>query len=60
MINHNTIECLSIQKPGQIPDFNYGADFSDKCATIKSQAGLNSYKLSVKEWAAKTRTIIKE
>jgi len=26
-------------------------------AVIKSQAGLNSYKLSVKEWSEKTNTI---
>ena len=32
--------------------FNYG-----EFATIKSQAGLNSYKISVKEWTAKTNAI---
>jgi hypothetical protein len=31
------------------PDFNYG-----EFAVIKSQAGLNSYKISVKEWVEKT------
>jgi len=34
------------------PDFNYG-----EYATIKSQAGLNNYKLSVKEWVEKTNSI---
>jgi len=33
-------------------DFNYG-----EFALIKSQAGLNSYKISVKEWVAKTGAI---
>ncbi len=32
--------------------FNYG-----EFAIIKSQAGLNSYKISVKEWAEKTNAI---
>lgn len=35
-----------------IPNFNYG-----EFATIKSQAGLNSYKISVKEWVEKTNAI---
>ena len=34
------------------PNFNYG-----EFAIIKSQAGLNSYKLSVKEWVEKTNSI---
>src|SRR5690606_26743442 len=34
------------------PYFNYG-----EFAIIKSQAGLNSYKLSVKEWVEKTNAI---
>ena len=34
------------------PDFNYG-----EFAIIKSQAGLNSYKISVKEWTEKTNAI---
>jgi hypothetical protein len=33
-------------------DFNYG-----EFAIIKSQAGLNNYKISVKEWAEKTIAI---
>ena len=32
--------------------FNYG-----EFATIKSEAGLNSYKISVKEWVKKTNAI---
>src|ERR1700690_2060348 len=31
------------------PGFNYG-----EFATIKSQAGLNSYRISVKDWGGKT------
>ena len=34
------------------PDFNYG-----EFAVVKSHAGLNSYKLSVKEWVEKTHAI---
>jgi hypothetical protein len=34
------------------PKFNYG-----EFAIIKSKAGLNSYKISVKEWVAKTNAI---
>ena len=34
------------------PNFNYG-----EFAIIKSQAGLNSYKISVKEWVEKTNAI---
>lgn len=34
------------------PNFNYG-----EFAIIKSQAGLNSYKISVKEWTEKTNAI---
>ena len=34
------------------PGFNYG-----EFAIIKSQAGLHNYKISVKEWAAKTNAI---
>ncbi len=34
------------------PNFNYG-EFD----LIKSQAGLNSYKISVKEWVAKIHAI---
>ena len=50
--NRNTVEFLGIWESVHNPDFNYG-----EFATIKSQAGLNSYKISVKEWVAKTGAI---
>mgnify|MGYP000585564553 CR=1 FL=1 len=50
--NRNTVEYLGIWERIHNPDFNYG-----EFATIKSSAGLNSYKISVKEWVAKTRAI---
>lgn len=50
--NRNTIEYLGIWERVHNPDFNYG-EFD----LIKSQAGLNSYKISVKEWVAKTNAI---
>jgi len=50
--NRNTIEYLGIWESVYNPDFNYG-----EFAIIKSQAGLNSYKLSVKEWTEKTNSI---
>ena len=43
--NRNTIEFLGIWEELHNPNFNYG-----EFAIIKSKAGLNSYKLSVKEW----------
>ena len=43
--NRNTIEYLGIWEKIHNSNFNYG-----EFAIIKSQAGLNSYKLSVKEW----------
>ncbi len=45
--NRNTVEFLGIWESVHNPDFNYG-----EFAIIKSQAGLNSYKISVKEWVA--------
>ena len=48
--NRNTVEFLGIWESINNPDFNYG-----EFATIRSQAGLNSYKISVKEWVEKTR-----
>ncbi len=45
--NRNTVEFLGIWESVHNPGFNYG-----EFAIIKSQAGLNSYKLSVKEWVA--------
>jgi hypothetical protein len=50
--NRNTVEFLGIWEQVHNPDFNYG-----EFAIIKSQAGLNSYKLSVKEWVDKTNAI---
>ena len=50
--NRNTIEFLGIWEELHNPNFNYG-----EFAIIKSQAGLNSYKLSVKEWVNKTNSI---
>ena len=47
--NRNTVEFLGIWESVHNPDFNYG-----EFAIIKSQAGLNSYKISVKEWTEKT------
>jgi len=50
--NRNTVEFLGIWESVHNPGFNYG-----EFATIKSQAGLNSYKISVKEWVEKTGAI---
>ncbi|MBX3242828.1 MAG: KilA-N domain-containing protein [Chitinophagaceae bacterium] len=50
--NRNTVEYLGIWESVYNPTFNYG-----EFAIIKSQAGLNSYKLSVKDWVEKTNAI---
>ena len=50
--NRNTIELRGIWEEIHNPNFNYG-----EFAIIKSYAGLNSYKISVKEWVAKTNAI---
>lgn len=50
--NRNTVEFLGIWEKLVNPDFNY-AEFD----IIKSQAGLNSYRLSAKEWMQKTNAI---
>jgi len=50
--NRNTVGYLGIWESVYNPNFNYG-----EFAIIKSQAGLNSYKLSVKEWVEKTKAI---
>src|SRR3990167_6440419 len=50
--NRNTVEFLGIWERIYNSNFNYG-----EFATIKSQAGLNSYKISVKEWVEKTKAI---
>lgn len=47
--NRNTVEFLGIWERIHNPAFNHG-----EFATIKSRAGLNSYKISVKEWVIKT------
>ena len=50
--NRNTVEFLGIWEKVHNPGFTYG-----EFAVIKSQAGLHSYKISVKEWVAKTNAI---
>ncbi|MRG48543.1 KilA-N domain-containing protein [Chitinophaga sp. SYP-B3965] len=50
--NRNTVEFLSIWESINNPDFNYG-----ESAIIKSQAGLNNYKISVKEWVEKANAV---
>lgn len=50
--NRNTVEYLGIWERIHNPAFNYG-----EFAIIKSNAGLNSYKISVKEWVQKTNAI---
>ncbi len=50
--NRNTVEFLGVWERVHNPSFNYG-----EFAIIKSNAGLNSYKLSVKEWVEKTKAI---
>jgi hypothetical protein len=50
--NRNTVEFLGIWESVYNSDFNYG-----EFAIIKSQAGLNNYKISVKEWEEKTNAI---
>ena len=50
--NRNTLEFLGIWESVHNPCFNSG-----EFARIKSQAGLNSYRISVKEWSEKTGAI---
>ena len=50
--NRNTVEYIGIWEKIHNPNFNYG-----EFAITKSQAGLNSYKISVKEWVKKTNAI---
>jgi hypothetical protein len=50
--NRNTVEFLGIWERIHNPNFNYG-----EFATIRSQAGLHNYKISVKEWVEKTNAI---
>ncbi|WP_317897205.1 KilA-N domain-containing protein [Aurantibacillus circumpalustris] len=50
--NRNTLEFLSVWESINNPSFNYG-----EFATIKNQSGLNSFKISVKEWSERTNSI---
>lgn len=50
--NRNTLEYLGIWEQVFNPDFNCG-----EFAIIKSHAGLNSFKISVKEWVESTHAI---
>jgi hypothetical protein len=50
--NRNTVEFLGIWETVHNPEFNHG-----EFAIIRSHSGLNSYKLSVKEWVEKTGAI---
>ena len=47
--NRNTLEYLGIWENLYNPNFNYG-----EFATIRNQAGLNSFKISVKEFVSRT------
>ena len=50
--NRNTLEYLGLWEGIYNQEFNYG-----EFAIIKSQAGLNSFKISIKDWVAKTNAI---
>ena len=50
--NRNTLEFIGIWEKVYNPDFNYG-----EFATIRNQAGLNSFKISVKEFVSRTNAI---
>ena len=50
--NRNTLEYIGIWEKVYNPNFNYG-----EFATIKNQSGLNSFKISVKEFVARTNAI---
>jgi hypothetical protein len=50
--NRNTLEYLGIWEKVYNPNFNYG-----EFAIIKSKSGLNSFKISVKEFVEKTNAI---
>ncbi len=47
--NANTLEFLAAWEQMHNPDFNYG-----EYAIIRSQAGSNTHRVSVKEWVDKT------
>ncbi|MCX4290623.1 MAG: KilA-N domain-containing protein [Odoribacter sp.] len=50
--NRNTLEYIGIWEKIYNPDFNYG-----EFATIRNQSGLNSFKISVKEFVARTNAV---
>ncbi len=50
--NRNTLEYLGIWEKLYNPNFNYG-----EFAIIRNQAGLNSFKISVKEFVGRTKAI---
>ena len=50
--NRNTLEYIGIWEKVYNPNFNYG-----EFAIIKSRAGLNSFKISVKEFVTRTNAI---
>ena len=50
--NRNTLEYIGIWEKVYNPDFNYG-----EFATIRNQAGLNSFKIGVQEFAERTNAI---
>lgn len=50
--NSNTLEYLAAWETLNNPDFNYG-----EFAIIRSDSGVNSFKISVKDWKIKTNAI---
>ena len=50
--NRNTLEFLGVWESLNNPNFNYG-----EFAIIKSKAGLNNFKISIKEWVLRTNAI---
>ncbi len=50
--NRNTLEYIGIWEKVYNPDFNYG-----EFAIIRNQSGLNSFKISVKEFVVRTNAI---
>lgn len=50
--NRNTLEFIGIWEKVYNPNFNYG-----EFAIIRNQSGLNSFKISVKEFVSRTHAI---
>lgn len=50
--NSNTLEYLNAWEELNNPNFNYG-----EFAIIRSESGVNSFKISVKEWVERTKAI---